>query len=492
MSEFFETTEVLSLLHGFNPWWTGRRQDLPEFRRLAFHICSEHLTDVRLRRAVLLSGPRRVGKTTILCQIAEQLVQEGREPKSVFYLSLDHPILKLVPLSRILRIYHESIHPEGREVLLLLDEVQYSLDWDLEIKHLIDHKSEYRILATGSASVVHRERLSESGAGRWIRVPIPTLSFYEFLQIRGEDTSRIPTDLWPRDLFSMGEGQLAELAVGFRHLMPHFQQYLLVGGFPETAQQSNVSSSQRLLREDVVERVLKRDMTALFRLRNVNDLEKLFTYLCIHSGGVLAVKTCADALGTSPTTVSNYLAFLEQANLIYRLAPWGIGGKKMLKARYKVYLVDAALRNAVLLRGEEVLNNPTEMGTIVETTVLRHLYAYCYRDTPEILYWRGGRGGKEVDVIVRSPAYVIPVEVKFRQNPSLDTRQGLYEFCRQEKPSHGYFVTQRDSDFAVRLFQDVETQFLEIPAHIFTYLLGQAERLLWEGTKSSVPPPAFG
>lgn len=480
MKDFFDRTEVLSILQGLNPWWTGRTQTLPGFRRLGFDICHQHLVDVSLRRAILLSGPRRVGKTTILCQIAQHLIEKGRVPKSIFYLSLDHPILKLLPLSEILRIYHESIHPEGRQAVLLLDEVQYSPRWDLQIKHLIDHKSEYRILATGSASATHRQRLSESGVGRWIHVPIPTLSFYEFLQIRGEDTSQIPGSLRPTDLFPMDEGELAELACCFRGLMPHFQRYLLVGGFPETARQADVSFCQRLLREDVIERVLKRDMTALFGVRNVNDLEKLFTYLCIHSGGVLGVKTCADALGTSPTTVSNHLAALEQANLIYRLSPWGRGGKKVLKARYKVYLVDAALRNAVLLRGEEVLNNPTEMGLIVETTVLRHLCAYYYRDVPEVLYWRDARSNREVDVIVRSPAYVIPVEVKYRQRPTLNEQDGLYAFCRQEKPDQAYFVTQRDSDFGTRRFGNVGTQFLQIPAHIFAYLLGQAERLLWQ------------
>jgi uncharacterized protein len=81
----------------------------------------------------------------------------------------------------------------------------------------------------------------------------------------------------------------------------------------------NINLCQRLLREDVVERVLKRDMTALFGVRNINELEKLFIYLCLHSGGIVALKTCADALGTSPATVANHLTLLEQANLIYRL-----------------------------------------------------------------------------------------------------------------------------------------------------------------------------
>jgi hypothetical protein len=132
-----------------------------------------------------------------------------------------------------------------------------------------------------------------------------------------------------------------------------------------------------------------------------------------------------------------------------------------------------------LLRGDEILQNPQEMGTIVETTVLRHLYAYYYQDTPEIVYWRDAVTGKEVDIIVRSPGYIIPVEVKFRANAELTEKDGLVGYCRQEKINRAYFVTQSDEDFGSLRFQGVDADFLKIPAHIFTYLLGQAERLLW-------------
>ena len=114
-----------------------------------------------MRRAVLLSGPRRVGKTTILRQIAVDLVERGEDPKSVLYLSLDHPLLKLVSLRDILALYHETLYREGQGVTLLLDEIQYSSGWETEVKLLVDHQPHYRIIATGSASVVHRERLAE-------------------------------------------------------------------------------------------------------------------------------------------------------------------------------------------------------------------------------------------------------------------------------------------------------------------------------------------
>ncbi len=485
MKDFFERSEVLNVLHGFNPWWSGRPCIVPDFKRIAFEACRTYLEDTSLRRAILLSGPRRVGKTTVLQQIADSLIRSGHDPKSVFYISLDHPLIKLLSIRKILALYSESVHPQSKEAYLLFDEVQYSKAWETEIKLLIDHRPNYRILATGSASVVHRSKLAESGVGRWLTVPIPTLSFFEFTHIRGEQLPEIPQTHRPIDLFTMEPRELDDLARRFRELLPVFQQYLLVGGFPETATLKNVGLCQRLLREDVVERVLKRDMTALFGVRNVNELEKLFIYLCLHSGGIVAHKTCADALETSPATVSNHLTLLEQANLIYRLPPAELTGKKILKARNKYYLVDAALRNAVLLRGEEILTNPGEMGIIAETTVHRHIYANYYRDIPEIVYWRDPISQKEVDIIVRSPKYIVPFEIKYQEDADLSENSGLVSFCRLERVQRAYWVTKLDKDFGVMTFQGVETeqgeqtQFLKVPAHILCYLLGQGERLMW-------------
>jgi len=481
--ELVATEDLLRVLTGFNPWWTGRPFGVEPFRRLAFQACRKSLINKSLRRALLLSGPRRVGKTTVLFQLATALLtgdSEIREPvpaKSILYLSLDHPMLKLLGLREALRLYHESIWPEGEPAYLLLDEVQYSKEWATEVKLLVDHHPEYRIVATGSASVVHQDVLAESGVGRWLTIRVPTLSFYEFAQIRGEGSVGVAPSLRPSDLFALKAADRIALAGQLRPLLPSFQRYLLVGGFPETARQEDIGLCQRLLREDVVERVLKRDMAALFGVRHIDVLEKLFIYLCLHSGGIIAHNAVASALQVSIQTVSNHLQLLEQANLIYRLPPLELGGKKILKAKNRYYLVDAALRNAVLLRGEEVLTLPDEMGTIVETTILRHLFAYYYRDTPEIAYWRDG--DREVDIVVRSPSYTIPVEVKFRENARLERSSPLVTMCQREAISQAYFVTKREEDFGPLEFAETNTQLMRIPAHIFCYLLGQAERLLW-------------
>ena len=203
--------------------------------------------------------------------------------------------------------------------------------------------------------MVHRDRLAESGVGRWVTVQVPTLSFFEFARIRGEPAVGLDGELRPKDLFALSPADLLQVAARLRPLLPLFQCYLLVGGFPETACQEDIGLCQRLLREDVVERVLKRDMAALFGVCNLSELERLFIYLCLHSGGILAQQTVAKTLEVNKATVANHLTLLEQANLIYCLPPVGTGGKDVLRSCNKYYLVDAALRNAVLLRGEEVL-----------------------------------------------------------------------------------------------------------------------------------------
>lgn len=480
VTQLIPLDEQLAVLQGFNPWWLGRPVSAPVFRRLAFDACRVYFDNPTLRRAVLLSGPRRVGKTTVLYQLAEALLGEGLEPRSILYLSLDHPVLKLLGLRDILALYHAHIQGEGRPTVLLLDEVQYSRGWETEVKLLVDHAPNYRIVATGSASVVHRDRLAESGVGRWVTVQVPTLSFYEFVRIRGEPLPSLDPGLRPQDLFALPAANLLQVAAQLRPLLPLFQRYLLVGGFPETARQEDIGLCQRLLREDVVERVLKRDMTALFGVRNVNELERLFIYLCLHTGGILAHQTVAKTLEVNKTTVANYLTLLEQANLVYCLPPVRTGGKDVLRLRNKYYLVDAALRNAVLLRGEEVLVQAEEMGLIIETTVLRHLYAYHYRDTPEIVYWRDASTEREVDIIVKSPAYLLPFEVKYRERAPLDAKSGLAVYSAAEQVRQAYLVTKQDTDFGVSRITGIDTEFLKVPAHVLCYLLGQAERLLWQ------------
>ena len=120
------------------------------------------------------------------------------------------------------------------------------------------------------------------------------------------------------------------------------------------------------------------------------------------------------------------------------------------------------------------------MGLIVETTVLRHLYAYYYRDTPELCYWRDAVSSLEVDIIVKSPAYHLPFEVKYKEKAPLDRKGGLAIYSQAENLDKAFLVSKSEDDFGVTRLKGIETEFLKVPAHILCYLLGQAERILWK------------
>ena len=111
-TKLINSEELLGVLQGFNPWWRNGAFTVPQFRRLAYYACQKYANDSSIRRAILISGPRRVGKTTILLQTAFDLLKEGVPAQSILYLSLDHPILKLAGLSEVLRVYHEIIQQE--------------------------------------------------------------------------------------------------------------------------------------------------------------------------------------------------------------------------------------------------------------------------------------------------------------------------------------------------------------------------------------------
>ena len=111
----------------------------------------------------------------------------------------------------------------------------------------------------------------------------------------------------------------------------HFTRYLQVGGFPELALASNDRMAQQIMREDVVDKVLKRDLPALYNIRSATELERIFLYLCNVSSEIVSIAAIAKELdGVSRPTVENYIRFLESANLIYLSYPVELGGRKVL------------------------------------------------------------------------------------------------------------------------------------------------------------------
>lgn len=449
----FTKNELFSVLQEFNPWWSGQPlSDLPDWERFACRQIWTWLKGEPTKRALLLSGARQVGKTTLFRQTIRRLIREGFPAANIFYATFDHPLLKLVGLKRALDAW-EELYPAAPDHprVLFLDEIQYVPDWQTWLKHQVDFNPGHRIAVTGSANPL-KSGSAESGVGRWETIPLPTLSFGEYLKLRKvEVPAALPELKSLRELFSWKPAAFARTATIARPLTAHFHEYLLRGGFPEPALATDLARCQRLLREDVVDKVLKRDMTAFYGVRRVLEVEKIFLYLCYHDGGILDIPTlCQQLEGVNRQTALNFLDLFESAHLIYRLKAFGYG-KEVLRGRDKVYLADGALSGAMLLLGRKLLEQPERLGAAVETAFFKHLLTRYYAQTPRFSYWQDRKNRDlEVDVIAELGNRIVPFEVKYQDAEVQPKRiRGMRLFMEDRKVEEGYVITQRLDDFKV-------------------------------------------
>lgn len=315
--------DLVTVLSQFNPWWRDEPiPDLPTWRRAAFKELYAWTSNPPAPRAILLSGARQIGKTTLMLQAVESLLREGVPAANILYATFDHPLLKLAGIDAVLEAWRErEPKAEGLEYLFL-DEAQFIRDWGTWVKHQVDFSKQRRIAFTGSAMpLVEPEQ--ESGVGRWHTIRLTTLSFYEYLQIKNLTLPKLPHIRSLRDLFDWSQPdfyRVTEIAASY---VGHFHEYLMRGGFPQTAQVESITQAQRLLREDIIDKVLKRDMTALFGVRRVLDLEHTFLYLCMHDGGLLDMADLCANLEVKRPTAQSFIELLEATHLIYRLPPFG-------------------------------------------------------------------------------------------------------------------------------------------------------------------------
>ena len=303
-------------------------------------------------------------------------------------------------------------------------------------------------------------------------IRLPTLSFYEYLLIRGENPLGALGERVSLATFTnLSARERLDWSDRSRKLTPYFHHYLIRGGFPECAKLDHIPTLQRLLREDIVDKILKRDMTALFGVRQVLPLEQLFLYLCLHDGSILDVSAISQSLGVPRGTVERYVRFFEAAHLLTQLRPFGYG-KAVLRGRPKYYLADPSIATAMFLRGMQPLEDATLLGGIVESAVFKHLAVETLlAGRMNFSYWKNARG-HEVDLVAERGDRAIPFEVKYRSRGHTELKdfRGLVEFCKEHRPKFACAIT-RDPEDTDTTPVDGST-ILKIPAPLACYLMG--------------------
>ncbi len=477
--DYFSEESILNLLYSYNPWWNAgsvqKDFDKP-MKRASFYECRRAFENTDIRRTVLLSGARRTGKTTIMYQTISELIENGKNPKDVLFISFDHPLLKLCSINDVVDIYKRNI-TSSQKIFCFFDEIQYSQDWNSWLKVLYDTNPNIKIMATGSASPILADKTRESGLGRWITVQVPTLTFFEYCKLLNLKEVELPFGIKPTQLYLLDKKEQNDIVNKLSFLQPHFIRYLQVGGFPELALSKDDIYAQRILREDIVDKALKRDLPSLYAIRNISDIEKVFLYLCYNSSNIINFNTICKELQVSRNTLEKYILYLEGANLIYVSHLVNVGPKQILKSQDKIYVADAALRNAVLMK-DDVTNDAVELGIIAETAVYKHIKAFNYKSVTKVGYYRGGDKSKEIDIVVQYAQSIAPImmEVKYRENSPISEKDLIVQLSSKERPN--LVITKRIDDFGLTDYKD-DKRIYKVPAPVFLYLLGYVESLTY-------------
>lgn len=409
-------------LKRLNPWWQRGEvdEDARKLRPRAYlDAVRALLLAPQLRRAVVLLGPRRVGKTILIRHLIADLLARGVPPQRVAYVEMDHPLLHGRSLE-VLIGQIEAIAPAGEgERYLFFDEIQSHKDWEKHLKPLVDHRPDLRILVSGSAAAALKRKSTESGAGRFTDFLLPPLTFSEYLDLRGEDDSP------PIREESPGVYVLHDIA----RLNAQFVDYVNYGGYPELALTPVVRANpERFVKSDIVDKVLLRDLPQLYGIQDIQELNALFTLLAFNTAEEVSFEQLSKRSGVGKQTILRYVEYLEAAFLLKRVFRVDQDGKRYQRERnFKVFLTNSAMYAGLF--GEKAADDAS-FGHLVETA----LFAQRFHEAARLNYARWGSGDNEVDLVESSHALlpVAALEIKWSDKyaDKPESLKGLMKFAQ--------------------------------------------------------------
>jgi predicted AAA+ superfamily ATPase len=455
-----------------NIWWRGeRRFGIPPIRRWAFEPMRRGLLD-GLTPAVVLRGPRQIGKTTLLNQLIDSLQLEGIDPRRILRVQFDElpaltafddPILSLVQwfAQNVLgQSLNQAAH-DGRQALIFLDEVQNLPNWAPQLKHLVDTQP-VRVVVTGS-SALRIEAGRDSLAGRISTLDMGPLFLREIgeFQKLGVLKPYLPFNglgplkdvNWWRELKAFGEAHAA-----FRR--EAFAAFSARGAYPMAQSQVNQAweAVADALNETVIRRAIQHDlrMGPRGQKRDGQLLEEVFRMACRYAGQAPAhtlylreIKQIMNA-DIGWRRIDNYLRFLDGTLLLRMIAPLELRLKRPRGAP-KICLCDHALRAAWLQEvipltpaGLELHPHLSDLaGRIAESAAGYFLASITGLD---VAHFPPRSNEPEVDYILTIGEQRIPLEIKYRRRIDRADTHGLRNFM--ERPVYnapfGVLVTLED------------------------------------------------
>ncbi len=338
-----------TILYRFNPWWEGKKAAEGKIEREKY--ISKFFSTLNTRDIIILTGLRRVGKTTLMKLFIDKLITFGIDAQKILYVSLDfYGLEKFSILEIIEEFYKLQSLPFSEKTYIFLDEVAYKKDFSLQLKNLYDLYNTKIFASSSSASILKDKKATLTGRERIIEI-LP-LDFYEFLKFKNVKIKKSDAHLFES----------------------YFEKYMNIGGIPEYVLTEDIEYIKQLIDD-----VLYKDIAAYHNVKDKSALRDFFYLLMERAGKQISVNKLSKILGISCDTIRRFLNYFEEMFMIYLVERCGKINER-LKSPKKLYVGDVGIKNAI--------TGFRDKGTIFENLVFliiknRHP-CYIYQNGVEI------------------------------------------------------------------------------------------------------------
>lgn len=391
--------EIEDALRLLNDWWlTGKvkKELAKEYKRDMFAQALRLVE--KYRQVIILTGLRRVGKSTIMYQMIDELLKGGTEPQNIVYFTMDYGRPDIVTVLDTFQAI-TGIKWKNEEIYVFLDEIQKQRNWGEQVKMLYDAFPNLHFVLSGSASLQLERMAMDNLAGRHFMLEVPVLSLLEYFSLKHRISA---------ENARLYEGEIS----------PEIDQYTRKP-FPELVNVDDQRIINEYLRESVVSRIIGLDLTAEFKDADVNLLNSMVEIFFSEPGMILNVDSLSRTLARRKQEVERHIYMLEFSKLIRIVKNYRPSALSESRKMRRVYPYDVSLALAY--------KPSLERGKVLETLIISRLNISRY--------WR--EGNKEVDGLIGEGRDIIPVEVKSSENMDV---KGLEYFLNKFNLKKGVLV----------------------------------------------------